>query len=198
LYDPEADVCSAHASKRPTANQPPKLPACTKHIGDDLGARTGIYDTLDSNVGAKVMTFTHKPFPEINSAESIRRYGPDNPTHPYKIVEGYFEDGFKDCRHLLSLNTTVEKVEKSGQEWILTLRISDETHRGEKQDYWWSEKLDAVVVATGHYTIPNVSAIWGIDEAVLPRKFEHSKSFRSNDYVGKVCSTLVEMLPKDS
>jgi hypothetical protein len=59
----------------------------------------------------------------------------------------------------------------------------------------------AVVVATGHYTVPNCPAIWGIDEAVkvLPHKYEHSKSFRSNDdYVGKVSSTLIEMLPEDN
>jgi cation diffusion facilitator CzcD-associated flavoprotein CzcO len=139
------------------------------------------------------MAFTHTPFSEQNSADSVRRYGPDNPTRPWQIIERYIEDGFKDYRHLLSLNTTVERVEKVGQEWILTLRRSDEPYRGEKQDYWLQEKFDAVVVATGHYNVPYIPAIWGIDEAVkaLPHKFEHSKLFRSpDDYVGKVSSSF--------
>lgn len=151
--------------------------------------RTGIYNTLDSNVGAKVMAFTHTPFPEVNSADSIKRFGTNNPTRPYQVIAGYLEDGFQDYRHLLSLNTTVERVQKVGKEWVLTLRKSDETYRGQARDYWWQENFDAVVVATGHYTVPSIPAIWGIDEAVkaLPNKFEHSKSFRSLEgYVGKV------------
>jgi cation diffusion facilitator CzcD-associated flavoprotein CzcO len=190
LYDPKPDVFPAPVSKRPTANQPPsQIPTFAPPIGEDPGARTGIYDTLDSNVGAEVMAFTHTPFPKQNSADSVRRYGAHNPTRPYQVIERYIEDGFKDYRHLLSLNTTVEKVEKVDQEWILTLRKSDEPYAAQKQDYWWQEKFNAVVVATGHYTVPYIPAIWGIDEAVkaLPHKFEHSKSFRSpDDYVGKV------------
>lgn len=136
------------------------------------------------------MAFTHTPFPEINSALSVTRFGANNPTRPWQIIAGYIEDGFKNYRHLLSLNTTVERVEKFGKEWVVTLRKSDEKYRGKQQDYWWQEKFDAVIVATGHYTVPFVPAIWGIDEAykAFPHKFEHSKSFRSEeDYVGKVC-----------
>lgn len=181
-------------SRRPTANPPPsQLPTLASPAGENLGARTGIYATLDSNVGAEGMAFTHTLFPRVNSAESVQKYGANNPTRPYQVIEQYIEDGFKDYRHLLSLNTTVEKVEKVGQEWIVTLRKSNEPHRGEKLDYWWQEKFDAVVIATGHYTVPNIPAIWGIDEAVkaLPQKFEHSKFFRSLDnYVGKVSLTL--------
>lgn len=177
-------------SKPPSPRHaPPKLPTFAPPAGEDKGARTGIYDSLDSNVGAAVMAFSHTPFPEINSAVSTQRYGADNPTRPYKVIAQYLEDGFRDYRHLLSLNTTVEGTEKIGNEWVLTLRKSGEEYNGKFQDYWWQEKFDAVVVATGHYNVPFIPAIWGIDEAykALPGKFEHSKFFRSPDhYVGKV------------
>lgn len=189
LYDPEPDVFPSPVSKPPSTKLPPsRIPSFEPPAGEDKGARTGIYDTLDSNVGAQVMAFSYAPFPEVNSAISTQRYGADNPTRPYQVVAGYLEDGFKDFRHLLSLNTTVERVEKVKDEWILTLRKSGETYRGKLQDYWWQERFDAVVVATGHYTVPNIPAIWGIDEAykALPHKFEHSKFFRNPDhYVGK-------------
>ncbi|KAE8448842.1 hypothetical protein EG329_008844 [Mollisiaceae sp. DMI_Dod_QoI] len=189
IYDQKPDIFPLPVSRRPTTTQlPSEFPAFTDPIGEDIGARTGIYDSLDSNVGAKVMAFTHTPFPEDNSADSVRRYGANNPTRPYKVIQQYLEDLYKDYRHLLSLNTTVERVEKIGEEWVLTLRKSDEQVRGQNRDYWWQEKFDAVVVATGHYNVPFIPAIWGIDEAVkaLPHKFEHSKFFRSpDDYVGK-------------
>ncbi|CZR67938.1 probable flavin-containing monooxygenase [Phialocephala subalpina] len=189
IYDPKPDVFPSPIAKRPTATPAPqKLPVFTIPKGEDVGARTGIYDTLDSNVGAKVMAFSHTPFPEENSAESVRKYGANNPTRPYKVIEQYIEDGFKDYRHHLSLNTTVENVKKVGDEWVVTLRKSDEKYLGKQKDYWWQEKFNAVVVATGHYNVPFIPAIWGIDEAVkaLPHKFEHSKFFRSpDDYVGK-------------
>jgi hypothetical protein len=190
IYDEKPDVFPSPVSKRPKANTvPEQIPTFTIPLEEDVGVRSGVYDTLDSNVGAEVMAFTHTPFPNINSADSVRRYGAHNPTRPYKVVEQYIEDGFVPFRHLLSLNTVVEKVEKKGNEWIVTLRKVNDELRGEKKDYWWQEKFDAVAVATGHYNVPFIPAIWGIDEAVkaLPDKFEHSKLFRTpDDYVGKV------------
>lgn len=190
IYDHKPDVFPSPIARRPKTNPlPQQLPTFADPLGEDPVARTGIYDNLDSNVGAEVMAFTHTPFPKDNSADSVRRYGSNNPTRPYQVVEQYIEDGFKDYRHLLSLNTTVERVKKVGNEWVVTLRKADELLRGEQKDYWWQERFDAVLIATGHYNVPFIPAIWGIDEAVkaLPHKFDHSKFFRSpDDYVGKV------------
>ena len=185
-------------SKAPVSTPPPaKIPILTAAIEENTQARTGIYYGLDSNVGALPMAFTYKPFPVINSASSIQKFGRNNPTRPYEVVAGYIEHGFSDYRHLLSLNTTVERVVKVENEWVLTLRKSNETYRGNAHDYWWEEKFDAVVVATGHYAVPFVPAIWGIDEAykALPHKFEHSKSFRFSDrYVGKVIDVATRFI----
>lgn len=160
IHDPEPDTFPSPVAKRPTTQRPPvDLPALTMPLGEDVGARTGIYNSLDSNVGAKVMAFTHTPFPEINSAASVTRYGANNPTRPWQVIADYLEDGFKNYRHLLSLNTTVEKAKKIGSEWVLTLCKSDEKDRGKQQDYWWQEKFDAIVVATGHYNVPFIPAI---------------------------------------
>ncbi|KAH8599115.1 hypothetical protein B0O99DRAFT_537085 [Bisporella sp. PMI_857] len=189
LYDPEPDIFPTPVSKLPVSRQPPaQIPSLAPPAPEDTQARTGIYTGLDSNVGALPMAFTYKPFPTTNSALSIQKYGANNPFRPWKVIAGYIEDGFNDYRHLIQLNTTVERVVKEGDEWIVTLRKSNEPYRGHAQDYWWQERYDAVIVATGHYAVPLVPAIWGIDEAykALPNKFEHSKSFRSaENYVGK-------------
>ncbi|RAH78089.1 FAD/NAD(P)-binding domain-containing protein [Aspergillus japonicus CBS 114.51] len=167
---------------------PSALPQFTPPLPENTTARTGIYYHLDSNVGAKAMSFTHTPFPEVNSALSIRQFGPGNASRPFRVVANYIEDLFQPYLHLVSLQTTVERVEKIGEEWRLTLRKSGQLYRGVPQDYWWTEAFDAVIVATGHYNVPNIPEIPGLAAAweASPRALEHAKAFRSaNHYVNQ-------------
>ncbi|KAK0127977.1 hypothetical protein ONS96_007471 [Cadophora gregata f. sp. sojae] len=97
------------------------------------------------------MEFTHTPFPKIYSAASTERYGHGNPTRPYAVVAGYLEDLIAPYLHLVTLNTTLEKLEKDAKEWVLTLRRSGLESRGQKVDYWWIERFDAVIVASVSY-----------------------------------------------
>ncbi|CAG8933607.1 unnamed protein product [Penicillium salamii] len=167
---------------------PARLPSLEPPAPEDLTARTAIYEGLDSNVGAKAMSFTHTPFPEKNSASSARNFGRLNPTRPFRVVRKYLEDLFQDYLHLASLNTTVEKVEKIDQKWHLTLRQTGHSDGGSPRDYWWQEQFDAVVVASGHYSVPFVPLVRGLGAAAqrYPTVFEHSKEFRkADDYVDK-------------
>ncbi|KAJ5881320.1 dimethylaniline monooxygenase [Penicillium subrubescens] len=186
-YDPTPDVFPIPQNSPQLRNAiPKKLPQFASPSPEDTTARTGIYDALDSNVGSKAMAFTHRPFPSVNSALSVKQFGHSNPTHPFRTIAGYLEDLFKDYYHLASFNTTVEKVEKQEGKWILTLRQSGHVRNDEPKDYWWQEEFDAVIVASGHYSAPLVPEIPGLENAVSthPAKFEHSKAYRSqNDYV---------------
>lgn len=81
----------------------------------------------------------------------------------------------------VSKNTKTDK-------WDIVLRKSDAIYRGNPRDYWWTESFDAVLVATGHYNVPSIPPIPGLQEWYQrwPEKLEHSKQFRSRDsYVGK-------------
>lgn len=135
------------------------------------------------------MAFTHTPFPIANSAVTAQRYGINNPTRPWRVVKRYLEDLFTPYLHHLSLNTRVAKIEKVNDEWVLTLQRSKVLHKGQEHDFWWQETFDAVVAATGHYTIANIPDIPGLagTARAFPTKFAHSKAWRSaDDYVGKV------------
>ncbi|KAL3420988.1 hypothetical protein PVAG01_07433 [Phlyctema vagabunda] len=134
---------------------------------------TPTYDALESNIDAKIMSYTEEPFP--NSSKS--KYGPDSVYRHREVIRGWVEGlfdrrGYKD---FVSYSTTVERVEKVGKEWVVTLRKDN----GET-DYWWQETFDAVVVANGHYSVPFIPEVPGLLE--LEQKFpgtvEHSKSFR--------------------
>ena len=64
------------------------------------------------------------PFPKVNSAGSVEKYGSHNPARPYKIVAKYLENLFTPYLHLVTFNTTVERLEKVDEEWVVTLRQS--------------------------------------------------------------------------
>ncbi|PVI01785.1 dimethylaniline monooxygenase [Periconia macrospinosa] len=187
LYDKSPEPFSTN-SEQPRPELPTKLPRTAHALPENVTSRTGLYASLDSNVGSEVMAFTYKPFPSDESSTSIRRLGRGNFTKPWEVVAHYLEEIADPYTHLVSLNTHVERVEKKGSKWVLTLRRTDHVFKGQKKDYWWEEAFDAVIVATGHYSVPNVPFISGLDEVikVRPDAFEHSKAYRSSDdYVDK-------------
>lgn len=186
--DKEPDVFPGTNSAPKQEAVPAELPRLLPPSPEDTTARTGIYEGLDSNVGAEAMSFTHTPFPEVNSAVSTRHFGRSNPTRPFRVITRYLEDLFKDYHHLASLNTTVVKVEKRNGKWNLTLRQTGHFVGSEAREYWWEEQFDAVIVASGHYNVPLIPDVVGLETAfkLHPTKFEHSKSFRNaDDYVNK-------------
>ena len=188
LYDEDPEPFSP-TPNQPQYDPPSQLPASAPPQPENLTSRTGLYSSLDSNVGAEVMSFTYKPFPIDNSASSVHRLGQHNPTKPWRTVAGYLEEIAEPYTNLISLSTHVESVRKNGIKWVITLRKTNHDLKGEKRDFWWQESFDAVIVATGHYSVPYIPNIPGLAETskALPHSFEHSKAFRLPDnYVNKV------------
>lgn len=166
---------------------PEKLPAHTSKLDQPRFTESSIYPYLETNVEALAMGFSQEPFPEQRSELSVSVHGPQTPFRHWGVVRGYIQGlverkGYED---FVSYNTTVEKVEKVGAEWKVTLR-----KEGKERDYWWVEWFDAVVVASGHYWVPYVPAIEGLAqfEKTRPGSVIHSKHFRGRDlYKDKVC-----------
>lgn len=190
LYDETPDTFSSTLGSPKHNEIPSQLPTFTPPALEDPTSRTGLYQKLDSNVGAAVMEFTYASIPKINSALSVRRFGHANPTRPWRIVADYLEDIFAKHLYRVSFNTTVESVRKNPHtdKWDIVLRQADVRFKGKGHDYWWVETFDAVVVATGHYSVPYIPKIPGIEEWYKrwPERLQHSKQFRSRDaYVDK-------------
>lgn len=133
------------------------------------------------------MQFTQEPIPADVSQRSTDLYGPTTPFRHWEVLRRYVKGlverrGYED---LVSYSTTVERAEKIGEEWKVTLR-----KEGRERDYWWTETFDAVVVASGHYSVPYIPAIEGLEEfeKSRPGSVIHSKHFRGRDlFKGKVC-----------
>lgn len=134
------------------------------------------------------MSFTQEPIPEVLSKRTLEQYGGKAPFRHREVIREWVENIFHDKGHqnLIEFNTTVEHVEKKGEEWVLTLR---KILPGSIKNYWWQEVFDALVVASGHYSLPYIPNIPGIVEyeAKFPGRIRHSKHFRStDDFKGKV------------
>jgi len=119
------------------------------------------------------MSFSDIPFP----------YGPFVPHHvPCQYLESYIS--LHQLDSLLVLNTTVEDVSKlpnsptGDEKWKLTLRRYDCVR---DVDEWWEEQFDAVILGNGHYSVPYIPKVKGLDEylKLFPGKVVHSKTYRS-------------------
>lgn len=198
IYDPELEPqvpSFADIIKRSADNGiavPTTFPARTAK--DPLNSLENRYsytpqnEHLESNIDARVMSFTQEPFPSQLSALSVRQYGPNSPFRHREVVREWIQGLFNrnGYERLVEYNTTVERAEKIGQDWVLTLRRSTQD---EGEDIWWQETFDAVIVANGHYSIPFVPEVPGLAEAEarFPGTVEHSKTYRGpQKYAGKV------------
>ncbi|WAO92682.1 Hypothetical protein NCS54_01020000 [Fusarium falciforme] len=160
---------------------PEKLPAYAPKSSQPRYEESSIYPYLETNVASVTMEFTQESIPEIRSEWSIGIHGPDTPFRTWKVIRDYIagllqRNNYED---LVSYSTTVEHVEKVGDEWKVVLR-----KEGNEKDYWWTEWFDAVVVASGHYWVPYIPPIDGLDqfEKSRPGSVLHSKHFRGRDY----------------
>ncbi|KXT11671.1 hypothetical protein AC579_7045 [Pseudocercospora musae] len=147
---------------------PESLPTTTLASTQHRYDKTPIYEQLTTNVPDVAMSFTDRPF----------AYGP---FVPHWIPKQYLEDYFSH-HHLdqhLHLNTTVEDITVLAKNrWRLTLRRYDAARH---VDDWWQDEFDAVVIANGHYSVPFVPYVPGINEfrEKFPGRIVHSKVFRT-------------------
>lgn len=171
-----------------TSEIPEKLPAQRPKQTFVRYDETSVYPYLETNVDASIMEFSQEPIPVERSEISIARHGTDTPFRPWQTIQRYVQSlvdrkGYQD---FVSYSTTVELVSKVNGEWEVVLRKS-----GEGSDYWWKEYFDAVVVANGHYSVPCIPEIKGLQdfERRSPGSVIHTKAYRGRDaYRGKVSS----------
>ncbi|KAL4887241.1 putative dimethylaniline monooxygenase [Aspergillus karnatakaensis] len=148
---------------------------------------TGAHEHLHSNLPPDVMCFSQEPLPKTLSERTLAKYGPDAPFRHRDVMRRWVEDVFARGKHehLVEFSTTVELAEYVGGEWVLTLRKSRDD---QETDYWWQERCDALVVASGHYYLPNIPNIPGIVEydRRFPGRIKHSKHYDSPaEFTGK-------------
>lgn len=174
----------------PPIDIPGSLPTYTPSPKQQRFADTPVYPDLEANIDARIMAYSQEPIPDAKTENSIRLHGPNTPFRHHTVVRKYIEgllnrNGYQD---LVEYNTTVERVEKDAQsnEWRVTLRKAGSQ---KEFDYWWMESFDAIAVASGHYSVPYIPHVDGLEQWArrYPGSIEHTKGYRSpENYRGKV------------
>ncbi|KAM0554039.1 hypothetical protein ACHAPJ_007114 [Fusarium lateritium] len=148
---------------------------------------TAAHEYLHSNLPPAVMAFTQEPIPEIEPNEVLPQYGPIPVFRHREVIRDWVADIFTKGQNksLVEFGTSVELAEKVGDEWILTLR----KELPEKDtNYWWQERFDALVVASGHYHLPFIPDIPGLVEygERFPGRVKHTKHYdTAEEFKGK-------------
>ncbi|KAI0128684.1 hypothetical protein BJ170DRAFT_341175 [Xylariales sp. AK1849] len=173
------EVLASRTADPPLA-VPEDLPAQTTKSPQSRFSESSVYPYLETNVDDLAMSFTQEPIPKVISEWSNGTHGPESPFRHWTVINEYLQSlverrGYQD---LVSYKTTVERAGKVGDQWKVTLR-----KEGEETDYWWEEWFDAVVVASGHYSVPYIPHIPGLKEfaKARPGSVIHSKYFRGRE-----------------
>lgn len=146
---------------------------------------TATYSYLETNVEAEAMEFSEEKFPLDASAASREKYGDTTPFRHHTVIKNWVQNLYKEKGYhdRVQFNTSVEMITKIDGKRKLVLR-----QFGTEKDYIYEETFDAVVVAAGHYDVPFVPDIEGLQEFVdhPDRRVLHSKAFRGpQDYKDK-------------
>lgn len=107
---------------------------------------------------------------------------------PHAAVRQYVQEYGKEVQHLIDFNTKVIDCRKEGKVWEVLVRDTRTGVLKEKRVY------DAVLVAVGHYNIPYIPPVPGLEgwATIYHGSVSHSKNFRKPDsYYGKVGNILL-------
>ncbi|KAG5359084.1 Thiol-specific monooxygenase [Yarrowia sp. C11] len=139
---------------------------------------TPTFESLSTNVPERVMTYSDKPKWNWKDSQKVE-YSPENRFVHHSTIQRYIEEYFEPNIDLVRFSTTVEKAAKTSDgKWTLTTRTRSPT-----EDVWTQTKYDHLVVATGHYHVPFIPDVPGIQLAyrLYPDRIVHSKHFRESD-----------------
>ncbi len=149
--------------------------AAQASTGSDSSDRfeTPMYDLLETNIPKQLMQYADQPF------------GDDLPLFPkHQSVLDYCKEYAEDVRPLIRFGcqvSEVRRVEEGGQDgshqcgrWSVTV-IIEASQKRQTYDY------DAVVVASGHFSVPYIPSIKGLGawSSSYPGSVMHSKAYRN-------------------
>ncbi|KAK5994651.1 Thiol-specific monooxygenase [Cladobotryum mycophilum] len=179
IYDEavQPDILVGPGARPPEVDLPLEIPANLPRVTppntQERFSNTPVYSALTTNVPDVAMCLSDSRFP----------YGPFVPHHiPRQYIENYFAIHKTDS--FLALGTTVEDISQiehpsndGSTQWKLTLRKYDGL---QDADVWWEEVFDAVILANGHYAVPSIPHVDGLDVYIrkFPGRVIHSKTYR--------------------
>lgn len=167
--DPPGDLCGA-------TNDNPVKAELNQSARELEWSKSGIFKNLFTNIPSRFIRFSYME-------NDAKYYDKSRTIYPFmshlelcsrmdKFVESEGLDNY------IRYNSRIQDLDKTSDgKWKITVRrVVDEHH-----EEWYQEVFDAVVVATGHYSIPNYPRIKGLAEfnRNFPGSLLHANSYRT-------------------
>jgi hypothetical protein len=143
--------------------------------------QTASYNGLRTNIPEQLMTYSDvKQWDAVGDERVEQDYVRGN------VIQRYVETYLNRHKDHIVFRTTVESVTKdytredSQFELVLRTETDEVDQDGNPIDLWTKQSFDAVIIATGHYHVPFIPSIPGIQQVYhnFPGLIEHSKTFR--------------------
>ena len=142
--------------------------------GDEPEFLSPLYDRLETNIPRGLMGFSDLDWPEDR---------PLFPTHD-QVLE-YIEMYGKDVEHLVTFQTQVlDARQDSDGKW----RVKTQRVTASRDESISEETFDAIAVASGHFEVPYIPPVKGMEawNKAFPEVISHSKFYRKPEhYAGK-------------
>ena len=126
-----------------------------------------MYDHLETNIPSPLMQFSDKPFPKDSQLFPTR-----------KTVSQYLNEYATEVRHLIRFQTQVTNIDLQvvgdRDTWLVQ---SKDLVTGKE----FAHQYHAVLICSGHYTVPYVPNIPGVEDwnNSYPGSISHSKLYRT-------------------
>ncbi|ODQ67684.1 FAD/NAD(P)-binding domain-containing protein [Nadsonia fulvescens var. elongata DSM 6958] len=141
--------------------------------------RSGVFPKMFTNIPSRFTRFSYLPNEEKYLDKSRIIY----PFLTHKELSQRLVDFTEDEKlsQYVRVNSRVESLTKTNGKWVVTVR---HTNIEKNKDEWYQEEFDAVVIANGHYTVPNIPHLPGLAKfnETHPGVLIHSKSYRSSKF----------------
>lgn len=158
----------------------------TPSVTQERFEQTASYQTITTNIPEKLMTYSDNKQWNLPKDVEDRRFVNGSVVKEY--INDYFKKNLKDPRVSLNLSTTVEDVVKvpkyklGPQNLDYRFRLTLRQKLNDREDIWWQQDYDSIIVATGHYHIPQIPKVPGLSEIEkIPNLIHHGKFFRNAD-----------------
>lgn len=153
----------------PVWRQGPQVNSELKQSGRIASFMSPVYDRLETNIPKDLMGFSDLAWPSDYQLF---------PKHS-QVLE-YLKTYARDVEELISFNTQVldvkQKVDDSS--WSVTTRAL--SPQDERSECTTQHNFDAVIVANGHYDVPHIPAVAGMEawNQAFPGAISHSMFYR--------------------
>ncbi|ODQ65375.1 FAD/NAD(P)-binding domain-containing protein [Nadsonia fulvescens var. elongata DSM 6958] len=151
----------------------------------DKTQSTPTYERMTTNVPEPVMTFSDalKWPKDEHENEDI-----DTTYVGHRKVQRYLEQYMEPYENFIKYSTSVEQITKNDitDKWrLVTVTVQSNRNTGKSnpslnREEWRLYEFDAIIVANGHYNVPSIPQVDGIDAVyqIAPERITHSKYYR--------------------